>query len=126
MRNLEKLAAAAVITLSFAAGVPLLAQDRDGTGNVGTSTCNGGPREISGEGNLIRVTGYCSVLTVSGTGNLVTVDRAGIIEVEGTGNLVKYIQMNPGAKKNTKVRPKQRISGTGNVVEWTKGVVPSQ
>jgi hypothetical protein len=120
MRNFQKLATTAVFALSFAVAVPLFAQDRDGTGNVGTSKCDGGPREISGEGNQIRVTGYCSVLTVSGTGNVVTVDRAGVIEVEGTGNLVQYIQMNPGRKKNTKVRPAQRISGTGNVVQWNK------
>jgi Protein of unknown function (DUF3060) len=103
---------------------PALAQ-LPGVGEAATLSCDGGPKVVRGTGNAFRVIGYCSVLTVNGIGNSVVVDRAGSILVKGTGNLVDYINLNPNPKNPKKpLPPKQSVSGTGNLISWTKGIVP--
>jgi hypothetical protein len=104
------------LIIAFTAAAPALAQRNIGT--VGGADCNGGPKTVSGMGNNIDISGYCSVLTVTGTGNVVTVDRAGQIIAKGTGNVVYYKQLNPSPKNpKVMVRPMQSNSGIGNVIE---------
>jgi Protein of unknown function (DUF3060) len=104
------------LIIAIASAAPALAQGSIGT--VGGANCNGGPKTVSGMGNNVEISGYCSVLTVTGTGNVVTVDRAGQIIAKGTGNVVYYKRLNPNPK-NPKImtRPIQSNSGTGNVIE---------
>ena len=104
------------LILALTSAAPALAQGS--IGNVGGANCNGGPKTVSGMGNNVDISGYCSVLTVTGTGNVVTVDRAGQIIAKGTGNVVYYKRLNP-SPKNPKVmtRPIVSNAGVGNVVE---------
>ncbi len=119
---MKYLIGSAVVVAAFVLASGVAAQS---TGTVTQETCDSDAHEVSGIGNVVRITGYCKTLAVSGTGNKIVVDRAGSIKVNGTGNLVQYIKLNPNPKNPKKpLHPGQSSKGIGNLISWTKGVEP--
>ncbi len=119
---MKKRIGTAALVAAFFAGSAVNAQS---TGSVKQETCDSDAHEVSGIGNVVRITGFCKTLAVSGTGNKVVVDRAGSIQVRGTGNMVQYIKLNPNPKNPKKMlHPGQASKGIGNLISWTKGVEP--
>lgn len=78
-----------------------------GAGENKTLDCAGNFISVSGVDNIVALTGHCAGLTVSGIGNVITVDAAPTITASGLGNRVTYRSGDP--KVNT--------SGMDNVVE---------
>ncbi len=91
-------------------------------GNVTDKRCSNGRVAVNGTGNVVTVAGYCPVAVISGTGNVLNIERVGRIEIKGTGNVVQYRYLNPNPKNaKTKVHPAKIGGGMGNSVSWTKG-----
>ncbi len=61
-----------------------------GSGIDQTYDCGGRPVNIAGSRNTLRLTGSCPTLNLIGTGNKVTVDKAGVINITGHDNTVTW------------------------------------
>lgn len=78
-----------------------------GAGENKTLACDGNDVTVSGVSNTVVLTGQCAGLTVSGIGNIITVDEAASITASGLNNRVTY---HAG-------KPEVGTSGLDNVVE---------
>ena len=78
-----------------------------GAGENKTLACEGNDVTVSGVSNTVVLTGQCAGLTVSGIGNIITVDEAASITASGLNNRVTY---HAG-------KPEVGTSGLDNVVE---------
>lgn len=72
-----------------------------------TLDCTGNDVSVSGVRNTVVLTGQCAGLTVSGIGNVITVDSTPTIAASGINNRVTYRSGDPEV----------RTSGIDNVVE---------
>ena len=78
-----------------------------GAGENKTLACDGNDVSVSGVSNTVVLTGQCAGLTVSGIGNIITVDSTPRITASGLNNRVTYHAGNPEVG----------TSGLDNVVE---------
>ncbi|USU07508.1 DUF3060 domain-containing protein [Sphingomonadaceae bacterium OTU29MARTA1] len=80
-----------------------------GAGQASEIDCDGGEAQINGASNTITVNGPCTLLSVQGAGNIVTVDLAAksTIRVVGSGNRITW-------QAPEKVRPRVSITGADN------------
>lgn len=78
-----------------------------GAGENKTVVCNDGYVTASGVSNTVQITGQCAGVTVSGVGNVITVDATATITASGLNNRVTYRSGDPRVS----------ISGFDNVVE---------
>jgi Protein of unknown function (DUF3060) len=109
------------VSACLLASIPAAAQIGD-LGNVVDKKCVNGVVTVKGSGNLVTVQGYCAKAVVGGNGNVLRIDRVGAITISGNGNLVEYRYLNPNPKKpSVKTHPAKTGGGTGNSVSWTKG-----
>lgn len=78
-----------------------------GAGENKTLACVGRNVSVSGVSNTVELTGPCGDLTVSGIGNVITVDSTPKVTASGLNNRVTYRSGNPAIQ----------TSGFDNVVE---------
>lgn len=78
-----------------------------GAGENKTLDCAGRYVSISGVSNTVELTGQCAGLTVSGIGNIITVESTSTVTASGLNNRVTYHSGNPEVS----------TSGLDNVVE---------
>ncbi|UVO10796.1 DUF3060 domain-containing protein [Mycobacterium sp. SVM_VP21] len=78
-----------------------------GAGENKTLACDGRYVSVSGVSNTVELTGQCAGLTVSGIGNVITVDSTPKVTASGLNNRVTYRSGNPEVS----------TSGFDNVVE---------
>ncbi|WP_409428969.1 DUF3060 domain-containing protein [Mycobacterium sp. SMC-11] len=78
-----------------------------GAGENKTLACDGRYVSVSGVSNTVELTGQCAGLTVSGIGNVITVDSTPKVTASGLNNRVTYRSGNPDVS----------TSGFDNVVE---------
>lgn len=78
-----------------------------GAGENKTLACAGRYVSVSGVSNTVELTGQCAGLTVSGIGNVITVDATPKVTASGLNNRVTYRSGNPVIS----------TSGFDNVVE---------
>lgn len=78
-----------------------------GAGENKTLACDGRYVSVSGVSNTVELTGQCAGLTVSGIGNVITVDSTPKVTASGLNNRVTYHSGNPEVS----------TSGFDNVVE---------
>lgn len=76
-----------------------------------TQECDGKGVVVSGSSNTVKLTGDCPDVTVSGTGNKVSIDTASSIRVSGAGNAITYRSTSKGKS------PKISNSGVDNSVK---------
>ena len=83
----------------------------EGAGQESRIECDGGRASITGASNRVVVDGPCELLTVEGSGNIVSADMAekSAIRVTGSSNQVTWRA--PG-----KSRPRISSTGAGNSV----------
>ncbi|CAJ1501643.1 DUF3060 domain-containing protein [[Mycobacterium] holstebronense] len=78
-----------------------------GAGENKTLACDGRYVSVSGVSNTVELTGQCAGLTVSGIGNVITVDSTPKVTASGLNNRVTYHSGDPDVS----------TSGFDNVVE---------
>ncbi|MGB3521266.1 MAG: DUF3060 domain-containing protein [Mycobacterium sp.] len=78
-----------------------------GAGENKTLACDGRYVSVSGVSNTVELTGQCAGLTVSGIGNVITVDSTPKVTASGLNNRITYRSGNPEVS----------TSGFDNVVE---------
>jgi hypothetical protein len=89
-----------------------------GNGLQQTVACGDQNIALGGAGNTIVLTGSCPRLDVSGTGNVVSVEAVGRIEITGTSNSVGWVRSLAGNQ------PGQNLTGLGNRVFHIDAVIP--
>jgi hypothetical protein len=83
-------------------GIPGVQLQSDGSMNITGDkankvvACGGKNIGITGNNNTLTVTGGCGAVTVSGSGNHITLDSAATITVTGQNNNVAYRSGTPG------------------------------
>ncbi|TSA87518.1 DUF3060 domain-containing protein [Deinococcus detaillensis] len=75
-----------------------------------TLRCNGGNLNLRGSGQRLTILGNCAAVNITGSRNVLSVERVGQISIQGSGNRVTWKAALSGAK------PLLRVSGTGNTV----------
>lgn len=75
-----------------------------------TVNCAGRNMTVTGSGGRVNLLGRCPRVTVSGSGNTVSIEQAGKIAVRGNGNTVTWRKTLNGS------RPTLILSGSGNRV----------
>ncbi|WP_409437090.1 DUF3060 domain-containing protein [Mycobacterium sp. SMC-14] len=78
-----------------------------GAGENKTLACDGRYVSVSGVSNTVELTGQCAGLTVSGIGNVITIDSTPKVTASGLNNRITYRSGNPEVS----------TSGFDNVVE---------
>lgn len=79
----------------------------NGANETRSIVCDGGGVTVNGSANRVDITGHCLTLTVSGSGNTVSVDVADAITASGLNNVVTF---HAGS-------PRVETGGIGNVVK---------
>jgi len=74
------------------------------------TVCGGEVTEIDGTGDIVRLTGDCATVTVSGTGVVVLAEHVTSLEVDATGATVVVVSVE-----------KITLAGSTNVVVWESG-----
>ena len=74
------------------------------------TACAGEVTEVDGTGDIVRLTGDCATVTVSGTGVVVLAERVASLEVDATGATVVVASVE-----------KITLAGSTNVVVWESG-----
>ncbi|AZI44760.1 DUF3060 domain-containing protein (plasmid) [Deinococcus psychrotolerans] len=75
-----------------------------------TLRCNGGNLNLRGSGQRLTILGNCAAVNITGSRNVLSVERVGQISIQGSSNRVTWKAALSGAK------PLLRVSGTGNTV----------
>ncbi|HET6536787.1 MAG TPA: DUF3060 domain-containing protein [Sphingopyxis sp.] len=81
----------------------------EGVGETTELNCRGGKAEIVGTSNQVQIKGACTLLSIEGTDNIVTIAMAerSAIEVVGTNNRVTWTAP-------AKSQPRVSSTGVGN------------
>jgi hypothetical protein len=85
--------------------------ERSAVGGVETIQCNGQSVDVKGTSYNLTLLGECPDVDVSGTGNVVKIERAGRIKVTGVNNRVVWMESLQGD------RPTIAQTGLGNSVK---------
>jgi hypothetical protein len=91
-----------------------------GQGATKSRECADGVTRVDGVGERLRLTGECSSVVVSGSGNRVTIERTASINVSGMNNTVEWEESLEGDK------PKVISSGIGNSVTRAKATAAAR
>ena len=75
---------------------------------------------ITGKGNTLTITGECAQLDVNGSGNKVTIEAVGAINISGNNNDVRYSRPAAGKQK-----PTIKNKGAANTIRRDKKPPPS-